>query len=110
MWPKAMFAWIKTALQRGETGLPVDLSERIKGASLYLRAGDLKTGPRVHVGFRGEFIFTRDAAEKRIRKGWPELTDHQVQRAVDFMEARVRQVIVFQNRIESRRKSWVHDY
>lgn len=105
-----MFAWIKTALQRGETGLPADLTERIKGADIYLRAGDLATGPRVQVGFRGEFIFTRDAAEKRIRKGWPELTDNQVRRSVDFLEARVRQVIVSKNRIESPRKSWVHDY
>lgn len=105
-----MFAWIKTALQRGDTGLPADLTERIKGADTYLRAGDLATGPRVHVGFRGDFIFTRDAAEKRIRKGWPELTENQVRRAVDFLEARVRMAIVSQNRVEHRRKSWVHDY
>ncbi|MEN9901636.1 MAG: hypothetical protein RL651_300 [Pseudomonadota bacterium] len=105
-----MFAWIKTALQRGDTGLPVDLTERIKGADIHMRAGDLETGPRVHVGFRGDFIFTRDAAEKRIRKGWPELTDYQVHRAVDFLEARVRMVIVSQNRVERQRKNWVHNY
>lgn len=105
-----MFAWIQTALKRGETGLPEDLSERIKAADIFPRQGDPEAGPRIYVGFRGGFIFTRDAAEKRIRKGWPELTDSQVRRAVSFLEARVRNAIAFQHRGVARRKSWVHDY
>ena len=104
-----MFAWIQTALKRGETGLPEDLTERIKAADIFPRHGDPETGLRIYVGFRGSFIFTRDAAEKRIRKGWPELTDNQVRRAVAFLEARVR-MATSQNRSERRRKNWVLDY
>lgn len=105
-----MFAWIQTALKRGELGLPEDLTERIKAADIFPREGDAEDGLRIYVGFRGGFIFTRDAAEKRIRKGWPELTDSQVRRAVSFLEARVRNTIAFQHQAGTRRKSWVNDY
>lgn len=104
-----MFSWIQSAFKRGEAGLPVDLSAAIESADIFPREGDLETGPRIYVGFRGSFIFSREEAEKRIRKGWPELTESQVQRAVDFIQARVRMAMI-QNRGERQRKRWIHNY
>ena len=106
-----MFAWIQTALKRGELGLPEDLSERIKAADIFPRPSDPESGQRIYVGgFRGSFIFTRDEAEKRILSGWPELNKDQVRRAVAFLEARVRNVMASQHRGVARRKNWVNDY
>lgn len=105
-----MFAWIQTAIKRGRAGLPPDLTAAVEAADIFERPGDIETGRRICVcGFCGSFIFSRAEAEKRIRKHWPELSNDQMRRAVDFLQSRVR-LAMAKNPFESRRKSWVHDY
>lgn len=104
-----MYGWIQSALKRGKAGLPPDLTAAIEAADVFPRAGDPETGPRIYVGFRGSFIFSREETEERVRKGWPELTNEQVRRAVDFLQARVR-LATTNNQFERRRKNWVLDY
>lgn len=71
-------------------------------------------GPRVMVtlaggGLRGAWIHDRDTTETRIRRRWPELTDAQVKRAVDVIDAKAMQSARLDNP-KSKRRGWVHDY
>jgi hypothetical protein len=72
-----------------------------------------ENGPRVAVisrSLRGAFVFSRDEAARRIRLGFPELSDQAVARAVQHLANRV--TLALRPRVQAARKknSWVHGW
>jgi hypothetical protein len=99
------------SITRGESALPDEVSAVIEATHIVEREGDPETGPRLAISMggpiRGMFIFSRTEAEKRIRARWPWLTDAQVKRAVNFLDARIR---TFRRPLKAVRKNWIFDY
>lgn len=90
-----MFGAIVRALT-GRCGntLPEHVQSAIDAARFMPRSSDVEDGPRVAVvlaggGLRGAFVFSREEAEKRVLARWPELTEAQVRRCVNGLEAGV---------------------
>lgn len=89
-----MISRLLLAIKGGRSRIPDDVASVIEAARMTLRSFDDEEGPRVAVALggplRGMFIFSREAAEERIRGRWPWLNDSQVKAAVSYLESRVR--------------------
>ena len=89
-----MISRLLLAIKGGRSRIPDDVASVIEAARMSLRSFDDDEGPRVAVALggplRGMFIFSREAAEERIRGRWPWLTEAQLKAAVAYLEARVR--------------------
>lgn len=89
-----MISRLLLAIKGGRARIPDEVSSVIEAARMSLRSFDDDEGPRVAVALggplRGMFIFSREAAEERIRGRWPWLTEAQLKAAVAYLEARVR--------------------
>lgn len=93
--------------------LPSDVRTVLEAARCTPREWD-DFGPRVVVtlaggGLRGAWIHDTDTTMARIRRRWPELTDAQVKRACDVIEAKAMQAARL-DKPQGRRGGWVHDY
>lgn len=107
----ARYRRIAEGFARRKAGLPGYVAEVIEAAHVMVRS-TTEDGPVVFVTLggpmRGAFNYTTKEAAERIRKRWPELNKDQHDRAVSFLEARVRLAATPVKR--ERRKSWVMDY
>ncbi len=105
------FQRLTEGFARRKAGLPGYVAEVIEAAHVMVRS-TTEDGPVVFVALggpmRGSFHYTTQEAAERIRKRWPELNKGQLERAVSFLEARVRLSTTPQAR--KHRKSWVMDY
>lgn len=93
--------------------LPAEVAGILEAAHCNTREGG-DEGPRVMVvmacgGLRGAWIHDRATTEARIRRRWPELTDAQVQRAGNVIEAKAMQAARL-DKPQAKRRGWVHDY
>ncbi|EFC4414093.1 MULTISPECIES: hypothetical protein [Enterobacterales] len=98
----------KVAAERA--ALSGEVLAAIEGAAMYVRHGN-DEAPRVVVqpaGWSG-FIYSDHAAEKWIRKAYPELTQHQIDRAVNYMASLVR-THYREQRPKPQRSSWMNRY
>ncbi len=87
-------------------GLPEDVQTILSAAIVTLR--DSEDGDsRALIGLGRSMFYADDAAE-RIRKRWPELTGQQVQRACDYLDARIR--IAATPIKKERRRGWIHNF
>lgn len=88
-----MISRLLLAIKGGRSRIPDEVASVIEAARMTLRSFDDEEGPRVAVALggplRGMFIFSREAAEERIRGRWPWLNDAQLKAAVAYLEARV---------------------
>ena len=104
-------------LGRGDPAIPADIFEVLDSAEIMLFHGDEDTGPRPLVcmagsGLRGAWFHGQAETSARIRRRWPELSEAQIQRCCDFIEARVLRTIrdVSHAEAHARRRNWVMDY
>lgn len=98
----------KAAAERA--ALPGEILAAIEGVAMYVRHGDENT-PRIvvqPVGWSG-FIYSDDAAEKWIRKAYPELKQYQIERTVNYLASLVRSHYREQ-RPKQKRESWMNRY
>ena len=98
----------KAAAERAP--LPGEILAAIEGVAMYVRHGDENT-PRIvvqPVGWSG-FIYSDDAAEKWIRKAYPELKQYQIERAVNYLASLVRSHYREQHP-KQKRESWMNRY
>lgn len=88
-----MISRLLLAIKGGRSRIPDDVASVIEAARMSLRSFDDEEGARVVVHMagprRGMFVFSREAAEERIRGRWPWLSDAQLKAAVAYLEARV---------------------
>lgn len=105
------FQRLAESFARRKAGLPGYVAEVIEAAHVMVRS-TTEDGPVVFVALggpmRGAFRYTPQEAAERIRKRWPELSKGQHERAVSFLEARVR--LTSTPLARERRRSWVTDY
>jgi hypothetical protein len=88
-----------------------ELSDAIDAASVSIRERN-DDGHRVMFisdALGGAFIYERDDAARRIRNGFPELSDDAVMRGVRYLEARAA-IAISPTIEEQRRMSWVHGW
>lgn len=89
-----MISRLLLAIKCGRARIPDEVASVIEASRTHLRSIDDDEGPRVAVALggplRGMFIFSRDAAEERIRGRWPWMNDSQVKAAVTYLEAKVQ--------------------
>ncbi len=89
-----------------------ELRDAIDAARFSVRE-PTEEGPRVVVmsgALLGMFIWSREEAERRIRKAFPELSDHAIGRGLRHLESRVvlaLRPVVKASRVRS---SWVHGW
>lgn len=89
----ARYRRIAEGFARRKSGIPSYVAEVIEAAHVMVRT-TTEDGPLVFVTLggpmRGAFNYTTNEAAERIRKRWPALNKEQHERAVLFLEARVR--------------------
>ncbi len=108
-----MLAAIKARFRLPKRTLPAEVADAIDAARIMQRGGDPDAGPRIAVALgggnlRGMFIFSTDEAQRRILARWPELSSAQVDRAVQYLAARVR---LFAEPVQTdRRPPWIFRY
>lgn len=88
-----------------------ELHDTIDSAMVSVREAD-DYGFRVMVisnPLCGSFIYSREEAERRIRKGFPELSDEAVKRGLRHLETRVRVAVMPPPSVQ-RRESWVNGW
>lgn len=107
-----MLSELITVFKRAKNCLPDEVTASLDAASILPRDIDHEDGPRVAVslgaGIRGAFIFSKVEADRRFRARWPELSDTQVKRAIEYLNARVKIATLPNKRL--RRKNWILDY
>lgn len=107
----ARYQRIAEGFARRKAGLPGYVAEVIEAAHVMVRS-TTEDGPVVFVTLggpmRGAFNYTTNEAAERIRKRWPELNKEQHDRAVSFLEARVRLAAAPVSL--KPRKNWIFDY
>lgn len=106
---------LRALIGRKNRTLPPDVAAAIEAAHLMPRASDPEHGERIAValgGLRGAFIWSEDEAARRLVRGFPELNDHQLRRAVRYLGARVAIITAEHGRDPKRhtRPSWVNRY
>ncbi|MBY8670652.1 hypothetical protein [Escherichia coli] len=98
----------KVAAERA--ALPGEILAAIEGVAMYVRHGDENT-PRIvvqPVGWSG-FLYSDEAAEKWIRRAYPELTQYQIERAVNYLASLVR-THHRESRPERKRSNWMNSW
>ena len=102
----AVFECMMEFFSLKRASLPEDIQTVLSAAIVTVRdSGDGDS--RAVVGL-GRSMFYADEAADRIRKRWPELTARQVQRACDYLDARIRIAATPIKR--ERRRGWIHDF
>ncbi len=91
-----------------QAGLPESIEAELSACTVTTRETDDGEVRAVIMGLGGRAIYG-DQVKARIRSRWPELTDRQVQRACDFLEARVR-LSAMRGSKARRRNSWIFDF
>lgn len=91
-------------------GLPfsAELADAIDTATVSVRAAD-DDGPRVmfiSARLGGAWIYSEDEANRRIRAGFPELSDEGVTRGIRHLESRAAKATMPTPQ-EQRRSSWI---
>lgn len=100
--------WLRRKREAKGNGLPAEVQTVIDSLRIFRRKEN-DDGPRVAViGLCGSFIYSREEAERRMRKAWPELSDDRISRALRYLEARVRTTANPPG--SPRRTNWVHSW
>lgn len=104
----ATFERLAEIFARRQAGLPEYVEAELAACTVTTRDTDDGESRAVIMGLGGRAIY-RDQIEARIRKRWPELNHRQVQRACDFLDARVR-LEATPSRQARRRSSWIWNF
>lgn len=91
-----------------QAGLPESIEAELSACTVTTRETDDGEVRAVIIGLGGRAIYG-DQVKASIRSRWPELTDRQVQRACDFLDARVR-LAATPSRQARRRSSWIWNF
>mgnify|MGYP004451817093 FL=1 len=99
--------WGSKKVAARSAALPGETLAAIEGVAMYTRHGD-ENNPRIvvqPVGWSG-FLYSDEAAEKWIRRAYPELTQYQIERAVNYLASLVRSHHR-DSRSEAQRERWM---
>ncbi|EIX1762579.1 hypothetical protein OP658_002902 [Cronobacter sakazakii] len=103
-----MFGWGAKKVAAEQAAIPAEVLAIIEGASLYTRPGT-DNQARVIVQAEGwsGFMFSEESAERWLAKAFPELTEEQKTRAVNYLAALVRSHHR-ESQPERKRTNWVN--